>query len=347
MEKITPSWSLVELAELLGGAVADQPEFRVKRPVPANSNDPEGIAFCESDKYLRTAESSGVGALILPPTMTSASKPTIHHSHPRLAFGMLLAMAKRPMPISPGIHPTAVIHSDATIAPTASIGAYAVVEPGASIGDGAKIYPFCYVGDGCSVGTGSTLFPHVVLYQDVAIGDGCVIHSGAVLGADGFGFMWDGSKQHKIPQVGRVELAKDVEVGANTAIDRATAGSTKIGHGTKLDNLIQIGHNVEIGRDSVIAACAAVGGSASIGDRVSMGGSCAVVDHGIIGDDVMVGGASSVSSDLPGGQAYFGSPAIPARQGLRAYKAIGKLPDLMSRLRSLEKRVKELEEGKS
>jgi UDP-3-O-[3-hydroxymyristoyl] glucosamine N-acyltransferase len=345
MEKDSPTWTLGELARLFGGELEGDPNYPISRPAPADSDDPQGIAFCESEKYLGIARAHRVGALILPKGLPSDGRPAIHVDHPRLAFFQLLMISGRPLPIEPGIHPTAIVHNSAQVGEGACIGPYAVVEKGAQVGSNVKVFPFCYVGEGCTIGEGTTLFPGVVLYQDVIIGARCIVHSGAVLGADGFGFMWDGSQQLKIPQVGRVQIGDDAEVGANTAVDRATAGATKVGRGTKLDNLVQVGHNVEIGEDSVIAGQAAIGGSARIGSRVSMGGQTAVSDHVVIGDDVMVGGSSGVAEDLAGPGRYFGRPAINAPDGLRAMSAIPRLPKILSRLRELEAKVKKLEEG--
>lgn len=344
MEKIAPSWTLGELAEILGGTVASHPHYIVKRPVPADSDDPDGIAFCESEPYLAKAHASGVGALILPYNLRSSLKPAIHVEYPRLAFGKLLTIVQRPLPLNLGVHPTAVVHPDASISDSAQIGPCVVVEQGAYVGDNTRIYPNCYIGESCRVGAGSVLYPNVVLYQDVTVGERCIIHSGAVIGADGFGFTWDGTRQFKVPQVGGVEIGDEVEVGANTTIDRATAGATKIGSGTKLDNLVQVAHNVHFGRDGVMAGQSGIAGSARVGDRATIGGVVAISDHVTITDDVTLGGGTGVASDILEKGAYFGRPALPAREGLRAFMMVPKLPDFLSRIRALEKKVKELEE---
>ncbi|MBC8065570.1 MAG: UDP-3-O-(3-hydroxymyristoyl)glucosamine N-acyltransferase [Chlorobia bacterium] len=344
MEKSSPAWTLGELAEILGGTVSSHPHYIVRRPVPADSDDPEGIAFCESEPYLDRAHAHGVGALILPHSLRSNLKPAIYVEYPRLAYGKLLAMSQRPLPIGPGIHPTAIVHEEAYVSESASIGAYVVIERGARIEDRCKVFAHSYIGEDCLVGNDTTIFPNVVLYQEVSIGNRCIVHSGAVLGADGFGFMWDGKRQVKVPQVGRVEIGDDAEVGANSTVDRATSGTTTVGAGTKLDNLVQIGHNVQLGKDGVLAAATVIGGSSKIGDRVAFGGQCAVSDHIVIVDDVTIGGTSGVPSDLLAKGAYFGRPAIPAAEGLRAYLSVPKLPDMLSRIRVLEKKIRELED---
>ncbi len=343
MENHTPAWTLTELAAMLGGQAFGNPEFVVRSVVPAESDDADGIAFCETPKYLEKAHSRQVGALILPRSLTSDLKPYIQVDHPRLAFGMLLAMSKRELPIPFGIHPTAVVDPQAQIDPSASVGPYCVVERGAVISAGCRIHAFCYVGENCRIGNNTVLYPSCVLYQDVTVGKGCILHSGSVIGADGFGFMWDGQHQMKVPQVGKTRLGDDVEVGANSCIDRATAGETRVGTGTKLDNMVQVAHNVVVGDHSVIAAHTGIGGSTIIGTRATFGGHCAVADHVNIAENVTFGGSSQIPVDIDEPGVYFGAPAIPAGEGMRAYALRSKLPEMLSRIRALEKKIKELE----
>jgi len=345
MEKDTQAWTLSQLADLLGGAITGHAHYLIRRPVPADSDDPEGIAFCESEVYLEKANQHGVGALILPHTLRSTLKPAIHVENPRFAFGKLLMMARRPLPIEPGIHPTAVVDPTAEIDPTACIGAHTVIERGAEVGAGAQIFSFSYVGEYCKIGAGAILYPRVTLYQEVEIGSRAIVHSGAVIGADGFGFIWDGTKHFKVPQVGKVIIGEDAEVGANTTIDRATSGETVVGRGTKLDNLVQVGHNVSIGEDGVIASQTGISGSTSIGARTMMGGQCAIGDHVGIVDDVVLGGHTGTSQDILEKGAYFGMPAKPAAEGMKSFLIQPRLPEILSRVRALEKRLAQLEKG--
>lgn len=346
MEKNTPAWTLSQLAELLGGVATGHPNHIIRRPAPADSDDPEGIAFCESEPYLEKAHMHGVGALILPHTLRSNLKPTIHVENPREAFGKVLAMSVRPLPLMGGIHATAVVSEDAFVDERASVGAYAVVEAGARVGAGTKIYPFCYIGEDCTIGENATIYPHAVLYRDVEVGSRSIVHSGVVLGADGFGFVWDGKRRIKVPQVGRVKIGDDCEIGANTAVDRATSGETKVGRGTKLDNLIQVGHNVSIGEDGVIASQTGISGSTKIGDRAMFGGQCAIGDHITITDDVIFGGHTGTGQDITERGAYFGMPARPVAEGMKAFMMVPRLPEILSRLRALERKVAELEPEK-
>lgn len=344
METRAQSWTLGGLADLLGGELHGPADFPIARPAPAHSDDPEGIAFCESPDYIAKAEACGVGAILVP-RGTSTAKPSIAVDSPRAAFGMLLALSARPLPLNLGVHPTAIVSPDAQVHETAAIGPYVVIERGARIGAAARIYPFAYIGEDCAVGDHATVYPNAILYQDVEVGARTIIHAGAVLGADGFGFVWDGKRRVKVPQVGRVEIGEDCEIGAGTTIDRATVGVTRIGRGTKLDNLVQIGHNCEIGEDGVIAGQTGISGSCVVGDRVVMGGQCGLSDHAHIASDVTFGGRTGTAQNIEEPGAYFGAPARPAAQAVKAMMLQQKLPEIVSRLRKLEQRLAELEKS--
>lgn len=342
MAKASLNRTLSEIAEIVGGEIHGPPDLRIGRPVPAGYDDPTGITFAESPKYLAAAESSTVAAVIVGLEEQNCTKPHIRCRSPREAFGRLLAIAWTEMPLDEGIHPTAIVHEGATVDKTARVGAYTVIESGVTICADSRIYPFCYIGENCHLGMGSRIYPHVVLYRDVWIGERSIIHSGTVVGADGFGYFWDGVRHRKVPQVGGVRIGDDCEIGALSAIDRGTAGETDIGNGTKIDNLVQIAHNVTIGSDTVIAGQSGISGSTKIGNRVTMGGNVGITDHVTICDDVRLGARSGVARDITEPGEYFGAPAIDARDGLRAALLVGKLPELVDRIRRLEKEVAEL-----
>lgn len=327
---------------MLKGELRGPAELRIDRPAPADSDDPHGIAFCESEDYLAVAESSGVAALLVSRSM-AVSKPHVAVDSPRAAFGMLLALSARPLPIEQGIHPTASVSPLAEVHESACIGPFVVIERGAEVAGGARVYPFCYVGENCVVGESATLYPSVTLYQDVEIGARTIIHSGAVIGADGFGFVWDGKRRVKVPQIGRVVIGQDAEIGAGTTIDRATAGETVIGRGTKIDNQVQIGHNCRIGEDGVIAGQSGLSGSCVVGDRFMMAGQCGLSDHAVITDDVTFAGRTATSQNITEPGVYFGVPAAPAQEALRTYVLAPKLPEMFSRIKKLERRLAELE----
>jgi UDP-3-O-[3-hydroxymyristoyl] glucosamine N-acyltransferase len=341
----TIGWTLGELATLLRGTCEGPPDLIILRPTPAGSHDPNGLSFAENEQFMAKVAEGGVGAVLAKPGADTLGVPAIRVERPRAAFGMFLALCDRPLPLNDGVHPTAVVSPEAELAEGVSVGPYAVIERGAKIGQGSKIYPFVYVGENCRVGVQTTLYPHVVLYQDIAIGDRVIVHAGVVLGADGFGFVWDGKKQSKVPQVGGVSIGDDVELGANTTVDRATAGTTKIGRGTKLDNLIIVGHNCSVGEDNVMAALCGIAGSTTIGDRVTLAGQVGTNSHVSIASDVTVGGQSGVMKDIKQPGVYWGTPTRPYPQAIKIAAVNQKAPDMYDRLKALEKRVQELEES--
>ena len=344
MEKRAPTdrYSLAEIARLVGGVVKGDAAATVARPMPAGSPDPEGITFAEGAKYLAKATSACVGAILVTPGTIADGFNLIEVERPRAAFGVVLALFDRPIALDEAIHPTAIIHPTAVVEENVSIGAYAVIERFAHVGAGSKIHPFCYIGENCVLDEMVTLLPHVVLYRDVEIGARTIVHAGTVLGADGFGYAWNGKEQMKVPQVGGVKIGDNVEIGALTAVDRATAGNTTIGTGTKIDNFVQVAHNVRIGEHTVIASFAALAGSTTVGSRVTIAGQVAANPHVTIGDDIILGGRTGVESDVLEPGMYFGLPAMPHLRAKRIMLLQGKLPSFVDRIKQLEKRIEEL-----
>lgn len=345
MDSNANGWTLAELAQAVGGDLDGPADHWVSRPVPADSSEVEGIAFAESGKYLEAAVNGPVGALIVTRDADTKGKPAIRSSHPRMAFARLLAMAQRPIPINDGVHPLAEIHAKAWVDSTAHIGPFVVIEKNARIGARCRIHAGAYIGENCEVGEDVQIFPNVVLVQDVKVGARSILHAGCVIGADGFGFAWDGKRRQKIPQVGGVILGSDVEIGASACVDRATCGDTKIGDGTKLDNLVQFGHNSKIGEHGVIAGHTSVAGSVEIGDRAVIGGQSAIKEHLTLGNDVMLGGRTGVMQDILENGEYFGLPAVPVRDAMRQMAALQRLPDLVKRIKKLELELAQLKEG--
>lgn len=329
--------TLGEIAELVGGELQGPSQLIIARVAQPDSDDPGAIGFAESDKFISLGEQSGIGALIVPSGKVVGNKPVILVQEPRRAFHLVLQHFQKSLPLSSGVHPTAILHPNASVDPTASIGPYCVLEEKSTVGANAKIYPHCFIGPDCVIEDGAVLYPHVVLYGWVRVGKNSVVHSGSVLGADGFGFVWDGSRRVKVPQVGAVEVGEEVEIGALSAVDRATMGSTIIGDRSKLDNLVQIAHNVRLGEDCAVAAQVGISGSARIGDRVVLAGQCGVGDGIVIGSDTVFGGRSAVVNDTPEPGAYLGYPARPISEAKRAMLLTQKLPELLARLRKLER----------
>jgi len=338
-------YTLGEIAQLVGGELDGPGDLHILRPVPADSNDSSGITFAENEKYLAAAISGEVGAVLVPAETPVVAKPVIRVAQPRMAFGMVLSAFVVPMPRG-GIHPTAQVSSEAVVDSTASIGAYAIVESGAQVGAGATVMAHAYIGQGCVVGEKSEIYPHVVLVQDVRMGVGCRIHAGAVIGADGFGYYWNGTHQQKVPQVGGVLIGNYVEIGSNTCIDRATCGDTVIADGVKLDNLVQVAHNVKIGAHTVIAAQVGLSGSTVIGERNVFGGQAATSDHVTVGDNMVFGGRTGITGDMDAPGEYFGTPAVPLSTAMRVIALQTRLPELFKRMRAMERELEHLRDGK-
>ncbi len=253
----------------------------------------------------------------------------------------LLEMYNAIKPQKKGISKMASISEKATVAEDCYVGDFAVIEAGAVVEAGAKIYPQVYVGDGVKIGDGTTLYPGVKIYEGCRIGANCIIHAGAVIGADGFGFLPkpDGTFD-KIPQLGNVIIEDNVEIGANTCIDRAKTDSTIIRKGVKLDNLIQIGHNVEVGENTVSSAQTGIAGSSKVGQNCFLGGQVGIADHVTIGNRVMIGSQSGLDKYVPDGETRLGSPALPGMTFHRSFAVFKNLPDLQKRVAALEKEIK-------
>ncbi|MBQ1027542.1 UDP-3-O-(3-hydroxymyristoyl)glucosamine N-acyltransferase [Micromonospora sp. C95] len=333
MTGVGMDWSLGELGRMFGGEIAGDPDRRF-RLVSIDTVDPDGIALCENQGYL--ARSGGVGALLLPMHLSGDDRPHIRVPDPRRAFRRLLAESERPLPLRAGIHPTAVVDDAADVHPSASIGAYAVVEAGAVIGPEVRVFPFCYVGDGCRIGEQSVVYPHAVLLRNVLVGVRCRIHPGAVLGAEGFGFERDDAGWHRVPHVGFVRLGDDVEVRALASVERATCGTTEIGDGSKIGNLVQVGHNAQVGSHTVLAPMSGVGGSSTLAPGTVLGGQAGVGDHVEVSSGVQLAAASCTTRDIRRAGVYAGSPARPLAQQHRLDATAPYLPAILDRLRRLE-----------
>ncbi|MBQ0080919.1 MAG: UDP-3-O-(3-hydroxymyristoyl)glucosamine N-acyltransferase [Alistipes sp.] len=262
------------------------------------------------------------------------------------AVMQLLQLYNAQKPQKTGISPKASVSELATIGQGCYIGDFAVVEAGAKIGAGTKIYPQCYVGDGCSVGENTILYSGVKIYEGCHIGSRCIIHSGAVIGADGFGFMprEDGTFE-KIPQIGNVIIEDDVEIGANTCVDRAKTDSTIIRKGVKLDNLVQIAHNVQIGENTVSSAQTGIAGTTKIGRNCILAGQVGIADHVNIGDFVKVGSKTGIDKDVKPGEVRFGYPALPGIQYHRSFAIFRKLPEIDKKLFEMEKTLAALKQN--
>ena len=270
----------------------------------------------------------------------------IRCENPTLAFSKVIEkFAPPPVHFAPGVHPTAVVAPGVRLGAGVSIQPHAVIEAGASIGDGTVVGAHSYIGHEAQIGGGCLIHPHVMIGFRCKIGSRVILHSGAVLGGDGFGFELQDGRHVKIPQIGIVQVDDDVEIGANSTVDRARFGRTWIGEGTKIDNLVQIGHNVVIGKHCILCAFVGVSGSTKIGDYVTLAGQVGTVGHVEIGDGVIVGAQAGVSKTLAVKQIYMGSPAVPAREWKEQVAQIHSLHKLRTRVARLEQLLGELEKS--
>lgn len=336
--------TLNQLAELVGGTVVGDGDVEIQRVAAIDGAQPGEITFLANPKYLPLLQTSKASAIIVKPGVEAPARNLLVCDNPYLAFAKVLTALHVQPPQVRGVMD----------------GAH--VDPEAEIGDGVTIHPGCVVGRKAVVGTGSVLYPGVVLYDQVRVGENCLLHAGvvvregcrlgdrvivqpgAVIGSDGFGFAPDGAGYFKIPQVGIVVIEDDVELGANTCIDRAAMGETRIGRGTKVDNLVQLAHGVKVGQHSIIVAQVGVAGSTTIGNHCTLGGQVGVAGHIKIGDRTMIGAQSGIANSLPGGQVFSGSPAIPHKDWLKASICYGKLPEMRKEIGQLRHQIEALEQ---
>jgi UDP-3-O-[3-hydroxymyristoyl] glucosamine N-acyltransferase len=335
--------TLAEVARLTGGEVVGDARLAVDGVADLEHARDSQLSFVTGPRHAAAALASRAAAFLVPAGVELPGRTLVRVAQPTLALAAVLAVFHPETAPPAGTHPTAQVDPGASVAPEATVMAFAVVGAGSVVEAGAVLHPHVYVGPGCRVGAASVLHAHVVLQRDVELGRRVVVHAGTVLGADGFGYAFDGARHRKIPQVGRVVIGDDVEIGANAAVDRATLGETVIESGTKIDNLVQIGHNTAVGAHSVIVAQAGIAGSCRIGSHVVLAGQAGIADHVTLGDGAQVGAQAGVAYDIERGAQVLGSPAVPVAQARRLFAAQARLPDLLRTVRQLEKRVAELE----
>ncbi len=330
-----------QLAALVGGKVIGDQEHLIEGLGKIESARPNEVTFLANPRYARYLSESRAGAVLVPPGTQASGVTLIEVEDPYLAFVSLLERFSSEETWVTGIHPTAVVEAEVTLADGVCIGAHCFVGRGTQIGARTAIFPHVVIGPESRIGENCKIYPHATLRERVQIGNRVIIQPGVVIGADGFGFVPDTGEYRKIPQVGIVVIEDDVEIGANSTIDRATLGETRIGAGTKLDNLVQVAHNVVIGENCVIAAQTGISGSTRIGRGVRIAGQVGFVGHISIGENSQIGAQSGVGHNIPPGTVFSGTPARPHSLWLRIEACITRLPDLFRRVRVLESQRKD------
>jgi UDP-3-O-[3-hydroxymyristoyl] glucosamine N-acyltransferase len=339
---MTMQASVSELAALVGGEIEGCADLIVHRAAAADEGGEDAVVLAEDENYFQRAVQSNAGCILTRPGMgkPAAGRAVIATADPMRAFARILGFFKGQERLpSPGIGVGAVVERGARLGTNVAIGPNCYVGEGASLGDGCVLFAGVYIGDGVSIGDESKLYPGVTVYPDCRIGRRVILHAGTVIGADGFGYASDGTRLQKFPHLGTVEIGDDVEIGANSAVDRAKIGATVIGRGTKIDNLVHVAHNVKIGSNCVIVALSGVAGSVEIGDNVTLAAQAGISDHVRIGDGCVVAARGGVIGDLAAGSTVSGFPARDHRAEMRMQAMQLRLPEIMSRLRALEKEL--------
>jgi UDP-3-O-[3-hydroxymyristoyl] glucosamine N-acyltransferase len=337
-----------ELAEWLGATFEGDGEKELSGVRPLESAGATDLSFVSSIKFVEQAEVSAAGCLIVP-LVFPAGRTVIRAGVPRTAFARAVSRLIPPVPHRPGVHPTA------SVSPEAEIGDGVEIGPHASIGQGSRVERNCRLGPGCAIGErvvighDSVLYAHVTIYDDVDVGHHVILHAGCVIGADGFGFALEGGRYQKFPQVGRVEIGDFVEIGANSCVDRAALGTTCVGEGTKLDNMVHVGHNCRIGRHVVVAAQTGFSGGVVVDDYAVIGGQVGVGDKARIESHAVLGSGCGIltSKIVRAGQVMWGTPARPLRQHLEQLANLGRLPQMRDELAELKRRLDELQRARA
>lgn len=341
--------TLSELADYIGGKVVGDGDIVIRRVMPIEEATEGCLTFLANNRYARKLQTTKASAIIVSPKYKDIGKPAIVTANPHLGFAKVVHLfAPQKQPVPPGIHPSAVISKSAKLGREVSILAHAVVCANAVLGERVVLHPGVYVGENCRLGDGTVIYPNAVIYEGCTLGKRCVIHANAVIGNSGLAYAPDptageGKFWHPVPQTGDVVLEDDVEIGPCTSVNRGALRSTIIRRGTKIGGHVAVAHNVEIGADTIIVDQVGIAGSVKIGKRVTLAGQVGIVGHLEIADHVTVGAQSGVSNNLAGGATYLGSPAIPIEESRKVYSVLVNLPSLRRTVRTMQKRIADLE----
>ncbi len=337
------SFSLERLAAEVGGTVRGDGTFLLTGVASLESAGKGDLTFLTNPRYAKKAATTGASVLLTEKEIPGFSKPCLLTSNPYLALAKIIGLFYPSAVPSQGAKTGSFVDATAKVHPHASISPGAFVSAGAVIGPRSILFPGVFIGENASIGEDCLLYSNTTVRENCVLGNRVILQPGAVVGSDGFGFARDGEKYVKIPQVGNAVLEDDVELGSNTCVDRAVLGSTRIGKGTKLDNLIQIGHNVVIGENTVMAALTGISGSTQIGNQVIMGGQVGIAGHLKIGDNVILHTRTGVMEDIPEKGNYFGSPSSEFSAEMKRVAASRQLPELIKRVRNLERALEKIQ----
>jgi UDP-3-O-[3-hydroxymyristoyl] glucosamine N-acyltransferase len=342
--------SVEQLAALVSGRVHGEPRRPIRRARPVSEAAPGDVTFVENERYARYLSACQASAVVVPAALAAQLPDLLADLPPHLsvivvadALSAFIQIAQHLRgvadSVATGIDPRAAIHPSASVGLDPSIHPFVVVGEGAVIGARCRLHPGVVIGRNCRLGDDVTLYPHVVLYDDVVVGNRVTLHAHVVLGADGFGYRLQDGRHVKVPQLGRVEIGDDVEIGACSTIDRATFQATRVGEGTKIDNLVMIGHNCQIGAHNLLVAQVGIAGSCKTGDYVVLAGQAGIADHVVIGDRVVVGAQAGVHRDVAPGDRVFGSPARLEGDAKRIVLCLDQLPEIRRDMRALKQHL--------
>ena len=335
-----------EIADFVGGTLTGNPVEELHTVGSLERASRGALAYAESN-YLDKVDGSQASCILVP-SGVFPDRTVIAVNEPRLAFARAAQWLQPPRQPFKGIHATAIVEDGASVEDNVAIGAWSLIECGAKIGRGTIIFPGCYIGENCRIGTDSVLYPHVVLYPFVELGDRAIVHAGVIMGADGFGFVFDGTQHIKVPQVGHIAIGSDVEVGANSCVDRGALDETVIDDGVKIDNLCQIAHNVKIGSHTIISSQTGIAGSSRVGSNATIGGQVGVADYCRIDNHAMVGAQCGIPSRkrVPAGEVYWGTPARPLKDIKVQQAHVKRLPKIVEEVKRLREEIEKLKEGR-
>ncbi len=343
-------FTLAELAARVGGEVSGDGSLRVEAVAPLEAAGPTDVSFFSNRKYRRAFEASRAGAVVVEPDeKVPAGRTVLRVRNAYLAFARISTLFHPPREALPEVSPDAVVHPSAAVHPSAQVMPLASVGPNASVGARTILFPGVQIGEGARVGADCVLYQNVVVREQCVIGDRVILQPGCVIGSDGFGFAFDpegegrGPRHYKVPQIGNVVVEDDVEIGANSCVDRATLGVTRIGRGAKIDNLVQIAHNVEVGPLSILASQVGISGSTKLGMGVVAWGQAGLVGHITVGDRANIAAQAGVSADIEAGGRVAGSPATPDVQWARNSAVFNRLTEMRRELRELRAAVARLQ----